>query len=40
MIGEKRRKNGGEIKLAFIVQKNYEKKILLFGKQDQSKVIS
>lgn len=26
MIGEKRRKKGGEIKLAFIVQKNYEKK--------------
>ena len=39
MIGGKRRKNGGEIKLAFIVQKNYKKK-LLFGKQDQSKVIS
>ena len=35
----KRRKNGGEIKLVFIVQKN-NKKIWLFGKQDQSKVIS
>lgn len=39
MIGGKGRKNGGEMKLVFIVQKN-NKKIWLFGKQDQSKVIS
>ena len=38
MIGGKGRKNGGEMKLVFIVQKD-NKKIWLFGKQDQSKVI-
>ena len=37
MIGEKRRKNGGKIKLAFIVQKNYEKKLYCLANKIKAK---